>query len=484
MLKLNDIVNALEGSENFTPGVNENPKDILHKISFQRKFTPQQEMAMKDANFKISIDSRTIRRGDVFIALKGKNFDGHSFLGEAFKKGAAAAIVSREKEAHMSGGKPYILIGVDDTKKALKRLAFTLREKFKGKVIAVTGSNGKTTTKEMIAHVLSSNFDVLKNKGTQNNEIGVPLTIFRLKNDHQIIVFELGASRNGEIFSLKEMTKPDLGVITNIGQTHLEFLKTEKDVLSAKLELLTGESHRVKTAFLNFDDKNLKKAAISLKNQVISFGTRKDCQYRASNISLSDRGISFLINEKYKIRLQTIGQHNIYNALAAWAVGRQLGVSVADSQESLATFTFPPHRLQFMKIKDSFLIDDSYNANPQSVKAALKALSSIKQVQNKIACLADMCELGPASQRLHYEIGLEAGIMGIDTVISFGQFSEFVIRGAEKGGVENCVNVKSKKEMLQWLLDNARGKQAVLFKGSRVIKMEEIVRCFINSYTS
>lgn len=484
MLTLNDIVNALERLENFAPGVNKNPKGILHKVSFQEKFTRQQGMAMKDANFGISIDSRTLKRGDVFIALRGKNFDGHSFLDEAFKKGAAAAIVSREKKAHLSGGKPYILIGVDDTKKALEKLAFTLREKFKGKVIAVTGSNGKTTTKEMIAHVLSSNFDVLKNKGTQNNEIGVPLTIFRLKDNHQIIVFELGASRNGEIFSLKEMTKPDFGVITNIGQAHLEFLKTEENVLAAKLELLTEKSHRVKTAFLNFDDENLKKAAISLKNHVISFGTRKDCQYRASSISLSDRGISFLINEKYKIRLQTIGRHNIYNALAAWAVGRQLGVSAADSQESLATFTFPPHRLQVMKIKDSFLIDDSCNANPQSVKAALKALSSIEQAQNKIACLADMCELGDDSQRLHYEIGFEAGIVGIDTVISFGQFSEFVIRGAEKGGVKNCVNAKSKNETLEWLLNNTRPKQAVLFKGSRVIKMEELIRCFINSYTS
>ncbi len=455
MLKLNDIVSALDGKE-----------------------------ICAGAALGISIDSRTLKRGDVFIALKGKNFDGHSFLDQAFKRGAAAAIVSRERKAHLSKGKPYVLIGVDDTKKALRRLAFTLREKFKGKVIAITGSNGKTTTKEMIAHVLSSNFDVLKNKGTQNNEIGVPLTIFRIKNDHQIIVFELGASRNGEIFSLKEMTKPDWGVITNIGQTHLEFLKTEENVLAAKLELLTEKSHRVKTAFLNFDDENLRASAISLKNQVISFGTRKDCQYRASSISLSDRGISFLINEKYKIRLQTIGQHNIYNALAAWAVGRQLGVSATDSQESLATFTFPPHRLQFMKIKDSFLIDDSYNANPQSVKAALKALSSIKRAQNKIACLADMCELGDASQRLHYEIGFEAGVMGIDCVISFGQFSEFVIRGAEKGGVKNCVNAKSKKEMLKWLLDNTRPKQAVLFKGSRAIKMEEFIRCFINSYTS
>lgn len=484
MLKLYDIVSALDAGKSFALKANEGRKSILNEVPFQEKFRSLQERTMEGTTFGISIDSRTLKKGEVFIALKGKNFDGHSFLDEAFRKGAVAAIVSREKKALLTKKRPYVLIGVDDTKKALERLAFSLREKFKGKVIAVTGSNGKTTTKEMIAHVLSSKFKVLKNKGTQNNEIGVPLTIFKLKNSHQIIVFELGASRSGEIFFLKEMTKPDLGVITNIGQTHLEFLKTKENVLATKLELLREKSHRVKTAFLNFSDENLRGAAISLKGQVISFGTEKDCRYRASNVSLSDEGISFLVNARHKIKLKTIGEHNIYNALAAWAVASHLGVAARDIQERLATFTFPPNRLQFMKIKDLFVIDDSYNANPQSVKAAFKALSSLRQAQNRIACLADMCELGEASEQLHYEIGFEAGCLGIDAVISFGRFSEFVTRGAKKGGVKNCVSKKNKNEVLQWLLNNVKPKGAVLFEGSRAMKMEEVVRCFINSYTS
>jgi len=466
MLKLRDVANILSEE-----------KEPVFKAGERCS-----ENALPDTELGISIDSRTIKKGEIFIALEGEKFDGHSFVADAFSKGAAAAVVCRKHNSFMAKKNHSLLIGVDDTGKALRKLAFCLREKFKGKVIAVTGSNGKTTTKEMIAHVLSSNFNVLKTQENQNNEIGVPLTIFKLTGRHEVIVFELGASKAGEIFHLKEMTKPDLGVITNIGQTHLEFLKTKENVLAAKLELLKDEFCATKTAFLNFDDENLKKAAPSLKTKIISFGIGEDCLCRAGNISLNNGEISFLVNGKYKVRLKTIGRHNVYSGLAAWAVGRYMGVCPVDIQKRLKSFVFPSRRLQFIKMGDSFVIDDSYNANPQSVKAALQTLSSAALKQAKIACLADMCELGEESEQLHYKIGFEAGALGIDTVIAFGRFSKFVIQGAAKGGVKNCVNAKDKNEALKWLLENRRPKQAILFKGSRAMKMEEVIKCFTNSY--
>jgi UDP-N-acetylmuramoyl-tripeptide--D-alanyl-D-alanine ligase len=454
--------------------------DILNIFGKEKKIN----LSCKTPFKGLSIDTRTLKAGEIFLALKGHRFDGHSFLDEAFKKGAVAAIVRLDKMASLLKKRSYALIGVDDTQVALEKIARVMRERFKGRVIAVTGSNGKTTTKEMIAHILSSRFNVLKNTGTQNNHIGVPLTIFRLRDNHQLITFELGANKRGEILSLKELTKPDFGLITNVGQTHLEFLNTKEEVLATKLELFLDGPHRVKAAFLNFDDENLKKASSFLKCQVISFGKGKDCQYRANNITQDKERISFTINRRYKINLNTIGGHNVYNALAAWALTSRLGIAPQVIQERLSTFIFPSHRLNVIKIKDLFVIDDTYNANPQSVKAAFKALSSFKGVQKRIACVADMLELGEASERLHYEIGFEAARLGIDIVVAFGQFSEFLHRGVLKGGGTNCVIKETKSEVLKWLLENIKPKQAILFKGSRAMKMEELVRCFIDSYTN
>lgn len=434
----------------------------------------------------ISIDTRTLKEGEIFIAIKGKSFDGHSFLNEAFKKGARGAVVCHDKIPQLIKNAPFMLIPVNDTLEALKKIALLYRDKFKGKVIAVTGSNGKTTTKDMIAHILSCDFSVLRTEGTQNNEIGVPLTLFRLRKDHEVIVCELGANKKGEIFSLKEISRPDFGVITNIGQTHLEFLMTKDGVLSVKMELFdTTGSHIVETAFLNFSDESLRLAALSLTNQkIVSFGTEESCQYHAKDIFLKEGGIEFTVNNKYRVRLNTIGEPNVYNALAAWAVASKLGVSSHSIQKQLSSFVFPKNRLELMSTKDIFLINDSYNANPSSVKAALKSLSEFKEAKGRIVCLADMYELGDEAEQFHYDMGFEAGRLGIDAVVAFGKFSKFIVSGAKEGGVKKCVNKENKNDVLDWLLENVKSKEAILFKASRAMKMEELVECFINSYTS
>lgn len=491
MLKLYEILNALDNPAHF----------VLREELLRSDIVDEPVKG-------ISIDTRTLKEGEIFIALKGKNFDGHFFLEEAFKKGAKLAVVCRNKMPALTKKPPFapldigcqrqpsdtfgvlsltgfIFIPVEDTREALKKIALLFRDKFKGKVIAVTGSNGKTTTKDMLAHILGYNFKVLKTEGTQNNEIGVPLTLFKLTDKHEVIVFELGANKEGEIFSLKEISRPDFGVITNIGQSHLEFLKTKDGVLSVKMELFTRGAHTVKTAFLNFSDDKLKAAGASLTNQeVVSFGMEENCRYRASDVFLNEGKVEFTINNKYKVRLNTIGEHNVYNALAAWAVASHLEVSPLSIQKQLASFVFPKNRLELMEAKNIFLINDSYNANPSSVKAALKSLAVFNFAQGKIACLADMYELGEDAGKFHYDVGFEAGRLGIDTVVAFGQFSEFIISGAREGGVKNCVNKESKNAALEWLLENIKPKEAVLFKASRSVKMEELIECFINSYTS
>lgn len=431
----------------------------------------------------VSIDSRCLRKGELFVALEGKKTDGHYFIDEAFKVGAAAAVVCRDKLAFSAKNSFSNIIPVVNTQKALEEIALLYRSKFNGPVTAVTGSNGKTTTKDMIARSLSGLGPVLKTMGTQNNKIGVPLTIFRLKKSHRIIVFELGASKRGEIDALRKITRPDYAVITNIGHSHLEFLKTKENVLGLKLELVRGEDkNRIKTVFLNFDDEYLRKAAESLSMKVVFFGRSRGCAYRAENISYGINGLEFTVNKKYKVVLKTIGEHNVYNALAAWAVARELKVPADIIQSRLRTFNFPANRLQLTKKKRLFIIDDTYNANPDSVKAALRALSAFRTAGRKTAVLADMLELGNLSEKLHYEIGFEAGSLGIDTIVAFGKFSKFTNEGALKSGVKNCINKESPEETLEWLLKNVKPQEAVLFKGSRCMRVEELIKCFINGY--
>ncbi|MBI2351430.1 MAG: UDP-N-acetylmuramoyl-tripeptide--D-alanyl-D-alanine ligase, partial [Deltaproteobacteria bacterium] len=341
----------------------------------------------------ISTDTRTLNKGEIFLALKGENFDGHDFVQKALGKEAAGLILARES-AHgidIKNAQVPVLL-VDDTLKALGDIASFYRRKFTIPAAGITGSNGKTTTKEMASHLLSARFKVRKNKGTENNLIGVPLTLLKLNPEDEAMVLELGTNHFGEIRRLSEILGPQIGVITNVGPSHLEYFGDLDGVLKAKLELLDG-MEKGGTLILNLDDKRL--AALSpAKFKKVTFGFDPGYAFFAKGIKLSGESTEFLLQGKIPVRLNLPGRHNIENALAAFAVGASLGLSEIEMAGSISGFTGISQRLKKYSAGGIDILDDTYNANPASVSAALGVLSSYTSAGRKILILGDMLELG------------------------------------------------------------------------------------------
>jgi len=423
----------------------------------------------------VSTDTRKIRNGELFLAIKGERFDGHSFILDAVSKGAGGILVQEGGITNANFKIPDIaFISVSDSIKALGDIANFHRARFSIPLIGITGSNGKTTTKEMTAAILSRKFNVLKNFGTENNNIGVPLTLMRLDTEHKIIVLEMATNHLGEIRRLSEIAMPTIAVITNIGPSHLEYLEDTDTVFKAKCEIFE-HMHGEKKLVLNKDDEYLK--TIKSDSAVRWFGLSKDADFYADKISLEPDGINFRLNGKWDISLGVLGRHNVYNALTAIATSWDFGVSIDDIRDALKEFRVPNMRMEVKRFGDIKIINDSYNSNPQSMKQAIEALRDMTTEGRKILIAGDMLELGHLSGRFHHLVGKQAAESGFDLIVAVGKLAEYVARGAQEAGMSGrkiklCAVTKEAREKVCNLVKKG---DTILVKGSRAMKMEEIV---------
>ncbi|OGX09051.1 MAG: hypothetical protein A2Z88_08005 [Omnitrophica WOR_2 bacterium GWA2_47_8] len=423
----------------------------------------------------VSINSRTIRKGELYIAIVGKRLDGHDFIGDCIKKGAAAVIVSKK------GGfkKDIPVLYVKDTTKSLGFLARFYRRKFKIPLIAITGSSGKTTTKEMAAHVLSSRYNVLKNIATENNQFGVPLTLFRLNPRHEMVVLELGTNCFGDIKWLAQIAEPTEAIFTNIGASHLEFLRSPAGVLKEKSDLVKYMSPTGKV-ILNYDDPYLRGLKVGKRQKIISYGVHARSRYKAEVLPSSGPvNLRFQIHKQI-FELKTPVQHNIYNALAAISAARLFKVDVADIQRRLKSFRFPKGRFMINQRRGSWIIDDTYNANPVSFRSAIETLAQIRNKGKKILICADMLELGEKTERLHREVGVLAGQLNINLVLGVGKLAKFICEDAKRNNTDvSAFHFDTVNKLHQRLPGFFKPGDAILVKGSRGMHMEQTVE-FLN----
>jgi len=422
----------------------------------------------------VSIDSRTIKKGDIFICIRGERFDGHDFIPQAIKNGAAAICFCRDKAA-VSGSKiPRNAIAVSNTITALSALASYQRKRFSIPVIGITGTNGKTTCKEMLASLLSSRYKVLKNQGTRNNIIGLSLALLRLDTSHEIAVLELGTNHFGELRELCRIAVPAVGLITNIGPAHLEFFGDEKGVLREKWELIK-ELAFPRIGILNVDDSLLKEKLSRAGVSFFTFGIANKADFMARRILQQNGKLSFYI-KNYPIELKTVSKVNVYNALSAYAAARIFGIDAGDIMNKLKYFRFPQARFQRKRINGFYVIDDAYNANPASMHNAIDAFNNLRTRGRKIAIIGDMLELGQKAGELHRQVGGALGKSSIDMLIGVGGLSHIACDAAQAGSLNHKVIYKCETA------DEARGIVAsllkkgdfVLLKGSRAMRLEEI----------
>jgi len=432
----------------------------------------------------VSIDSRTIREGELFVAIKGDRFDGHDFVPGVMQRGAWGALVARtalEDRPSALGGLKNIL-PVNNTLHALQEMAYLHRRKFAVPVVGITGSNGKTTTKEMLAGILQKQGPVLKNEGNLNNHIGVPLTLLRLNAGHTAAVVEMGMSAPGEIDALARFVGPDVGVITNIGPAHLEFLKSMDLVAQAKGELF-GHLKPDGTAVLNADDDYFESLKKKFSGRVLSFGIDKKSDVRASDIRQEKDFTDFTVRSDgsaVEVRLRAVGRHNIYNALAAAAAALAVGMSIDVVKRGLDDFLPSAMRSELRQVQGRTVFADCYNANPASMDAALAALISLKSRGKAIAVLGDMLELGTVAVDAHRALGATAARLGVDLVITLGPLAKQVGKGAIDAGMpkDRVLEAGSQAEAAALLKKLSVPGDIVLIKGSRGMKMEKILEEF------
>lgn len=436
-----------------------------------------------DAEFfeAICTDSRAIKGGELFVAIAGQNYDGHQFIQEALKRGARGALVS---EAFMATSpalteqRPCV-IAVSDTLKALGDLAAFYRGRTEASVVAITGTNGKTTTKEMTAAVLGQSFCVLKTAGNFNNLIGLPLTLFELKNEHEWAVLELAMNHPGEIARLTDICKPQIGVITNIESGHLEGVKDIDGVMRAKGELLEGLG-KDGTAVLNIDDPRLCKLAEHFPGRIISFGIDSSAEVWATPVSQAASGHSFDLfwyDESIRVRLAIPGNGAIYNALAAAAVGYRLGLSIEEVKKGLEAAHGLPGRMEIITLSGGiYVINDTYNANPGSMAQALETLCALKGNGRGIFIAGDMLELGDYAKSAHKELGITIARWGLSRLLVTGEFAQAVVDAAVGAGMDPSQTfVGSQEDILEALKGRLGPGDWILVKGSRLMGMERVV---------
>jgi UDP-N-acetylmuramoyl-tripeptide--D-alanyl-D-alanine ligase len=423
----------------------------------------------------VSTDSRTVRPGDLFFAIRGESFDGHEYVEDAFAKGACAAVVS---EARVAGGGPNggPRLFVDDTVEALLRLSGWYRGRFDVPVVAITGSNGKTTTKDMAASVLSRHYRTTKTRGNYNNHIGVPLTLFGIESEHEVAVVEMGMNHPGEIARLAEAARPSVGVVTNVSEAHMETMHDVDTIASAKAELIEALPADG-VAVLNWDDERVRAMWTRGPANVMTFGLSPDAEVRATDVEAGAEGVSFELADGGRVELPVPGRHNVMNALAAIAVGRAMGVPDDDAIAGLAEFEMSPMRMSVSSVGGMTVINDAYNCNPGSLKAALEVLVDAAGDRTAAAALGDMLELGDTSEESHREAGVRAAELGVDRLYLFGTEVSALAAGAVDAGMPSSrVNVYESKTALVETIRKELDELAVLLvKGSRGMRMEEVV---------
>ena len=432
----------------------------------------------------ISTDTRRLKRGELFVAIKGRVFDGHDYIQEARSKGAGGAVVSQDRDFANLNRSDFVLIKVSDSIKALGDIANFHRRKFDIPIIAITGSNGKTTVKEMLASILMDTYKVLKNEGTENNFIGVPLTLLKLNSSYEIAVVELGTNHFGEIARLAEIVQPSCGVVINIGPSHLEFFNSVDNIRQEKLSLLKRLGSDG-ISIVNGDDENLVKGAKDLCAEVITFGLNTNCNFSATKIKDYESGIKFILNDRHRFHLKILGRHNIYNALASIAVGSLYGVNVDEMAEELENFKLPNLRMEYEVIDGIEFIFDCYNSNPVSMASAIESLKGINDSKRKIIIAGDMLELGEGSPDFHKQVGRHAAVVKVDILVGVGPLSRFILEGAQEegqGGL-SLLHFENSTDAAKALKNILKAGDLVLVKGSRAIKMEEIKKCFTTFFT-
>lgn len=422
----------------------------------------------------ITTDSRQVRPGSVFVAIEGENVDGHRFVGDALARGAQLAVV------HKAGDYPADrVLRVPNTMDAHIRMGAYYRSLFPDvRVAAITGSVGKTTTKEFIAAVLGSTYCTHKNQGNQNNEIGLPRTLFELSASHQAAVFELGMSALGDIAKLADAVRPEVGVITNVGVSHLEKLGSRENILKAKLEL--ADALPDGAPLLLCGDNDLLKTVKNDRLQLIFYGLEgANSQIKAVNLRDEGEGTAFGIQSpwgSYEAYIPAIGQHNVYNALAAFGVGCVMGVAPEVAARALGGYEASGMRQRLVPFRGATIVEDCYNAAPDSVLAALKTLAAYPAKGRRIVVLSDMLELGEISERAHREAGAWVARLQMDVLVACGPRARGYVEGAQAHGMERCLYYDDPQKMAGDLLAMVRPGDVLWFKASRGMQLEKVLQ--------
>jgi len=431
----------------------------------------------------VSIDSRRITAREIFVAIRGDYHDGHAFAGEAIKLGVKGLIINRPEAVRLPCEKwkkaGILCVGVEDTVKALGRLASYNRIRAGVTVVAITGSNGKTTTKGMTAEVVSRRFKTLSTTGNFNNEIGLPLTLLKLSRDHEWAVVELGMNHPGEIERLARISKPDIGIITNIGPAHLEGLNSLEGVMNAKGELIDGIEPGG-TAILNADDEMVMNLARRTSKKVLLFGFSGNASVRASQVEVKRDATSFTLllpKETVPVNLSVSGRFMVTNALAAASAGYLAGLTASEIKAGLENITPEKGRMNIFTLSNGItIIDDTYNANPGSMEAAIKTLLALKADNRGVLVAGDMLELGEHSAGMHEKTGALCAESGIARLYATGQFAGNTADGAVGNGMNlNSIVTGSHDDILEDITRWLGAGDWVLVKGSRAMGMEKIV---------
>jgi UDP-N-acetylmuramoyl-tripeptide--D-alanyl-D-alanine ligase len=445
------------------------------KLSDIIRFTNGELIGDADLEQKINnfvSDTRKELKNALYIPLVGENFDAHIFIDEAIKKGAVGAFTHKDM-APIPGS---FLIKVKDTLKALQDLAKGYRETIKAPLVAITGSVGKTTTKDMIHSVLAKKYSVLKSEGNFNNFIGLPSTLLKYNNE-EIVVVEMGMNHFGEISLLTDIAHPDIAVLTNIGHAHIGILGSRENILKAKMEIVNGMNENG-IIVINNDDVLLQGIKDKVKQNIVTYGIKNKSDYMAYDIELTEDSTRFKIKQKdkvYEVNIPLLGEHFVYNALAAWAVGDLQNTEPQDRVEGIEEFKLSKMRMDVIEKNNIKIINDTYNAGPESMKAVLETLSKM-QGKRKIAILADMLELGEFSSSIHFDLGCFIGNLELDFLITVGNAAKEIAKGAVDTGMssDNIFIFEDKQSAIEKTEELIKQGDVVLIKGSRAMEMNKV----------
>jgi len=439
-----------------------------------------------------SIDSRRLEPGQLFFAIRGPRHDGHEFVFEVLKRGAAGAVVEQEFWERAPASIRPDLIPVAETTEALQTLARHVRRAWGGRLIGITGSMGKTTTKEMIAALLSTRFRVLKSQGNLNNHYGVPLTLLALEPSHEIAVVELAMSAQGEIAQLAQIAEPDIGVVTNVGPVHLEFFDSVDSIAKAKRELIENLSDRRgrPTAVLNFDDARVRKFAEGFDGNVVTFGLGEGALFRGTNIQPHKLGTTFHLsgpNVEADFEVPLPGPHNVENALAALAAVSACGVDVSSVRPALATFRNLAQRSEIFSLPGNItILNDCYNSNPRAMERMIETLAAWNGAERRIVVAGEMLELGPTSPELHRRIGRRLVESGVDHIVAVQGNARYIREGALEAGIDpgKAVFFSDAASAAEYCERLVGPGDLVLVKGSRGVNLERVTELLTNSLSN